>query len=837
MKRLTVLVALLLLFCPILPVCAETVFTVSAGESRGFGENPVTLTAPGEGTVSLRITDTAGALWRTLTDVAVHADENTVIWDGLGDNEERLADREYRLNAVYTGRQGDVLQAECTLVMGRCNQALLYALPSCDTLYLGGGDDWFVELQLVRKGTVVMDIYAADAPDTRLDTRQKDVKDDNPGRFSWNGKIRYQPAAPGRYLLRYYASQNPGCVREVLLTISADAQPQAPVAVTGSLFPVDLTDDAAVWQAMMQPSVVVDIGQTSHQKVLDAPGGKSLGTLHGASQGVEVLSIEDGFAKITAWQHEDGGQVTGYVPLSKLKTVTPNSEYGLLVSKADQTMTVYRRGEKITAFPISTGLVAPDRLIRETAAGMFVTLLHNEDFATDGYWYRYPIRYDGGNLIHSVGYRSGTRPRDYTQEESTLGLKASHGCVRMPRQADENGINAYWLYTHLPYHTRIMITDDPLPRQRQKNAAVSGMKLTPQDTASSPVAANEDGFQVTDETQTTRFPGDDGLTPLTDVDLPEDTRTVTLTLGGDAMLGVREKWWDREDALPAYLDKYGLDYPFSGLSAWFSNDDMTFINLECVLKDDPSGEKTDKLYRFRGLTGYTGVLLQGSVEQVNIANNHYIDYGTAGKAATRHALEVAGIPYSGYGDTCIFEKDGLRIGFAGCRETTYRQDTSIINRDIQALRDAGCDAVVYSIHAGTEYEALHNLWQVRMAQEAAAAGADLVVGNHPHVVQGVERMGGTAVLYSLGNLMFGGTIEMTTFDATLARAEMCFDSAGAYLGTKITLVPILTSSRAAEGVNKYHPVPAQGEERARILQKIQADTPFALQDGMFFPAR
>ena len=47
MKRLTVLVALLLLFCPILPVCAETVFTVSAGESRGFGENPVTLTAPG----------------------------------------------------------------------------------------------------------------------------------------------------------------------------------------------------------------------------------------------------------------------------------------------------------------------------------------------------------------------------------------------------------------------------------------------------------------------------------------------------------------------------------------------------------------------------------------------------------------------------------------------------------------------------------------------------------------------------------------------------------------------------------------------------------------------
>ena len=202
--------------------------------------------------------------------------------------------------------------------------------------------------------------------------------------------------------------------------------------------------------------------------------------------------------------------------------------------------------------------------------------------------------------------------------------------------------------------------------------------------------------------------------------LAEGETEVLLTLGGDAVLGTRESWQKKEEALPAFLEREGMGYPFAGLQEWFASDDMTFINLECVLKADRRGENTDKLYRFRGLPEYAATLVEGSVEQVNIANNHYIDYGQAGREATREALDAAGVPYSGFGYTYVWECQGHRIGFGGCRETVFKQDRGIIAQDIAALKAAGCEVIVYSCHWGEEYSPSHNELQETMAREAAA---------------------------------------------------------------------------------------------------------------------
>ena len=146
--------------------------------------------------------------------------------------------------------------------------------------------------------------------------------------------------------------------------------------------------------------------------------------------------------------------------------------------------------------------------------------------------------------------------------------------------------------------------------------------------------------------------------------------------------------------------------------------------------------------------------MDASIEQVNLANNHVIDYQSAGEASTREALAAVGVAYSGYGDVYVWDYNGHKIGFGGCRETTFKQDPGVIQRDVEQLKAAACEVILYSCHWGTEYDPKHNDLQEQMAQAAISAGVDIVIGTHPHVVQGVDAQNGTVILYSLGNLMW-----------------------------------------------------------------------------------
>ena len=805
MKRFFLLICLCLL-APLSALGAEEMSLGVGKEIIGFEENIIHVTTPFDGQATLRLTD-AYNTYRTLT-VPVKAGDNELRWDGLAENEERLITGNYTLHGCATAEDGRTAEAEITVTVGRCRQALLYALPSADTLYLDDDEAWFAEGCLVRGGRVNMDIYRADDLDSPIGTRRKDVED-GPFKITWNGNLNGKRLPEGEYVLRLYAYANKDTVREISLRVRAEKPADAPVAVTERFMPESGDSDETIWEIMMQPSVVVDTKDVGHQKIYDQPdkSGKSLGEIHGQSQAVMVKELrEDGWAYICAWNHEGGELVEGYVPASVLKTVRPNQEYGLLLDKQAQQLTVFYRGERLTTFPISTGLMAPDKLLRETPAGMFLTLQHVGNFASEGYYYDYAIRYDGGNLLHQLGYKARGGRKDFSAQVEQLGCKASHGCVRLPSMVDEQGVNAYWLWTHLPYHTRVVILDDPEQRTMQRAVAEAGGEVRT-------VAYRE----------TAALP-----------DLAEGETEVLLTLGGDAVLGTRESWQRREDALPAFLAQFGMAYPFEKLQEWFATDDMTLINLECVLKENKKGENTDKLYRFRGLPEYAAALTEGSVEQVNIANNHYIDYGMAGRDATREALDAAGVPYSGFGYTYVWECKGQKIGFAGCRETTYKKDKEVIAWDIAALKEAGCGVIIYSCHWGTEYSPSHNELQETMAREAAANGANLVVGTHPHVVQGIDTVDGAVVLYSLGNLMFGGTIDMTTFDAMLVRVGLRFGIDGAYLGCWVQPVPILTSGSAP--INDYRPVTAQGEDKDRIWWKVQADSGVQLEEVMWFPA-
>lgn len=846
MKRLLPLLILLLLLCG--AAAADGLSVTVGGEAISFTENILYISAPEPGELTLTLVDGADNVWRTIA-AEVPGGDSTLVWDGLGWNEERIPLGEYTLQIRLASESGALYTAETSLRAGRSSQALRFALPSADTLYRGSR--FFIELNLVRAGRVVMTAAAADAPDVVLLTLRKRLGSDGVFRWAWDGGDL--PA--GRYTLRLWAEENPAYVRAFDLTITDDAPPELPVGLTGSVLPETL-DDAAVWAAMQQPSVVAALhADTDHQTIFAEPDRHSaaLGTIHGNTQSVEVLALTgDGWAQVAAWNHERGARVIGYVPSDVLQTVTPAAHVGVLIDKRTQTMAVYMDGKRLDAFPISTGLMVTGKLFRETPAGAFLTSERILSFEDDGYRYTNPIRYDGGNLLHMLGKKTTRGLADYSIQAAELGKKASHGCVRLPRMPGAGGLNGYWLWTHLPYRTRVLILDDPSARAAElaflgQNADPEPPVTQPADCLVTPVPADAapSAFPTPEAVPSvTDAPSDSSFIVVDEADdfaaatiaPPETSDVLRLTLGGDAVLGVREGWWKREDSLVHYLETEGMAWPFGGLQEIFAADDMTFINLECVLKANRSGEKTGKQYRFRGLPAWTEALHAGSVEQVNIANNHYIDYDDAGKKATRDALTGAGIPFSGYSRTYIWEQNGHRIGFAGCRETIFLQRPGIIAQETQALREAGCEVVIYTCHWGVEYSPTHNDTQLRMAQAAADAGVDLVVGGHPHVVQGIDSVDGTVVLWSLGNLMFGGTIDLTTYDAALASVELRFDE-GSYVGMYVTYVPILTSSRAAEGINDYHPVLAEGGDRERILALIQTDSTMPVTERMWFPAR
>ena len=292
---------------------------------------------------------------------------------------------------------------------------------------------------------------------------------------------------------------------------------------------------------------------------------------------------------------------------------------------------------------------------------------------------------------------------------------------------------------------------------------------------------------------------------------------VVVTLGGDCVLGTREEWKDDAETFDTLIAEKGFDWCFSKICEPFLNDDISLVNLETVLQSHSEGHARGKEFTFRGDPSYTGILKAAGIEQVNIANNHYIDFGGSGRESTRAALEAAGIGFSGYTYRSVVEVNGYRIGFAGCRETVYLDRKAPVYNDLEALREAGCDAIIYSFHWGKEYSPTHNQTQRRMADYAIQHGADIVVGTHPHCVQGVEHRRGSLILWSLGNLVFGGNVDPDDRDAYLARVTFTVyeDHCDA---PELTVVPIRLT--ALDKGTDYRPVVADEADSARIFKRI-----------------
>lgn len=799
--RKSVLVLLLVLVTWCLPALGDGLEVDIPSSMRPFEDKEVVVTAPEKGSLSILVSDEYGDQLPIAQDLLVEAGQTTIPYDATSYGGMPLKQGKYDIEAVLVGDSGQTHTDKTTVTMKSPVAALQYALPGSSVYYLQQKESWFMDCSITGACTINLEFYSDEAMTDKVTSVRKKMANGGLLKVTWKGKNGSKKVDPGMYWCKAYITGREDDVSTFSLEVKSGKPEELQLATTEELLPATL-DDATVWQAMMQPMVVVDIDAVDHQKIYakNTTNSEVLGMVHGQSQGLKVIEVGSKYSLVGAWRHEDGAYIEGYVPNSKLKTVTPSQHYGVLVDKVNQTLTVYEYGKPIGQMSVSTGLMAQEKLFRETRSGAFMTTDRIIAFESHGYKYDYPIRIDGGNLIHQMGYKVKGKKADFSEQIPLLGGKASEGCVRMDyRTSEESPLNAFWVWTHLEYGTKVLVLDDQENWQKRLDQL---------------------------------FPTADTYLPLTQAE-KEGTTSVVLSLAGDCTLGSEEKTRKKDESFDSYVAEKGYDWPFSGLYDLFSTDDMTFINLECVLKDDSKGLQKDRLYNFRGPTKFTEVLIQGSIEKVNIANNHYIDYGNSGKESTTKALTDAGIPYSGFGEVYIAEINGHKIGFCGIRETVYKQKKDQMQTDIATLKELGAEIIVYSCHFGKEYSRTHNELQEKMAYEAIDAGADLVVGNHPHVVQGIEYYNDGVILYSLGNFVFGGNLNLTEFDACVVQAEMLWQG-DTYLGIQLNLIPVLTTG--AKPANDFRPVIAEGEDKANILKKMQNDSELTLQEQMFFPS-
>ena len=297
-----------------------------------------------------------------------------------------------------------------------------------------------------------------------------------------------------------------------------------------------------------------------------------------------------------------------------------------------------------------------------------------------------------------------------------------------------------------------------------------------------------------------------------------DPVSLTLSVEGDCTLGTDETF-DYDTSLNAYYENYGSAYFLQNVKSIFSQDDLTIANFEGTLTESDARE--DKTFAFKGPASFTSILTDGSVEAVNTANNHSHDYGDQSYEDTMTALDAAGIVHFGYDETAVMDVKGIKVGMVGIYELKdHLEREQQLKDNIAKVKADGAQLIVVIFHWGNETETVPDSNQTTLGRLAIDEGADLVCGHHPHVLQGIETYKGKNIVYSLGNFCFGGNSSPSDMDTMIYQQTFTITSEGVQADNVTNVIPCSISSAAYEGYNNYQPTPAEGDEAARILAKI-----------------
>lgn len=302
---------------------------------------------------------------------------------------------------------------------------------------------------------------------------------------------------------------------------------------------------------------------------------------------------------------------------------------------------------------------------------------------------------------------------------------------------------------------------------------------------------------------------------------PEPTAepvSITVSMVGDCTLGTDVNF-DQSTSFDAFYQmKNDPGYFFQNVKDIFTADDLTVANMEGTLTT--SNDRQQKTFAFKGNPSYTEILTQGGVEATNLANNHSHDYGDQSYEDTIQYLEADGITTFGYDRTAVMDVKGIKVGLIGIYELKdgLGRQQQVIDT-IREVKDQGAQVIIVSFHWGTEKSNIPDDIQKTLAHLAIDQGADLVVGHHPHVLQGIEKYQGKNIVYSLGNFCFGGNKNPSDKDTMIFQQTFTVENGELVEDDVTNIIPCSLSSES--GYNNYQPMVLEGSEKERVLQKIE----------------
>lgn len=314
---------------------------------------------------------------------------------------------------------------------------------------------------------------------------------------------------------------------------------------------------------------------------------------------------------------------------------------------------------------------------------------------------------------------------------------------------------------------------------------------------------------------------------------PEEDGEVTLLFAGDVLLS--------DHVLNAYQQSGGIGGVLDdGFREKIEAADFFMVNQEFPFSSRGTAAE-DKQYTFRLPPEQVSMFQEIGIDAVTLANNHALDFGRDALLDTCDTLDAAGILRTGAGadleeakKPVVVERKGVKIGILGATRVipetgwaagknhpgmlaTY--DAGIALEEIRQMR-AECDYVVVFVHWGIEREETPQEYQRTLGRQYIDAGADLVVGSHPHVLQGIEYHQGKPIVYSLGNFVFGSSIPKTA----LLRVTLPLDGMGMANEARLQLIPGTSSAGYTRMLTEEGKIQAFYEDMERISANVSLDS-------------
>lgn len=394
------------------------------------------------GFLTMTLIDGTGALAQTIcSNQEIPTGENSIEFNAVNDDNKGLPEGNYAVRAEMTSQFG---------VASDAVSVTLIILPNLNEEDEAAGED---EDDSGEQADESAATAVSEDEASKGETAAAPAKAEQP-------KATPQPVEKAAYGAGVSVMGEEGLLIGVGVTDVADQTDAGYWALTSD------SSDAEIWAAMIREMPRVNVGETESAYIYDSPekGRKKLGTVSGTSQGLNVITDrEDGWSLVEAYRNEDGAFVRGYMSTKKITVASPNTDYGILIDKATQTLTVFKNGERIGSCDISTGLATAKQLHRETPAGEFicVTRRGSTEYYGKGYS-KYTIRINGNYYLceEPTTKKNGS---EFTVLEGSIGEKCTRGSVVLPHAASaDGGINAEWIWdmTDESKRVKVLILDD-----------------------------------------------------------------------------------------------------------------------------------------------------------------------------------------------------------------------------------------------------------------------------------------------------------------------------------------------------------------------------------------